>query len=303
MLIKNLSGVQAWDGSYNGNPTSITFPQAGKVVMFTRALGRGSKVILSGGGKTQTIYPAGGLKKTVTNITVTAGQTVSADLYDNAGQKALGWIAPAGNICGSGAPLPPTDGVSPGSYAKIDISDLVSLAQSGGQPLVSTQCWADSPEWSGDKDFNDFFMVYGVEGTNPSPTPSISPSPSPTSQKAQWVVRKFRDGNKNGVWDSDEAPTGEKFQFDWKENEGSWFRIETSGETGRSETKEVSVGTRIEIKELTKDGWSSTTGMSKSMSLTEPKTYYFDFGNVESTNFIPTPAPSIIPETGICLKC
>jgi len=79
----------------------------------------------------------------------------------------VGWNAPDGaQQCGSG--LPHHDGG--GFYSKVYVGSLITLAGQAGEPLVSKQCWDDWPEWSGDYDFEDYFMVFSYV---PIPLPIV----------------------------------------------------------------------------------------------------------------------------------
>jgi hypothetical protein len=44
------------------------------------------------------------------------------------------------------------------------ISSFVEWARGFGKEIVSTQCWADWREWPGDYDFNDFLIMFSIEG-------------------------------------------------------------------------------------------------------------------------------------------
>ncbi|MFC1627442.1 hypothetical protein ACFL18_02740, partial [Patescibacteria group bacterium] len=138
-----------------------------------------------------------------------------------------------------------------------------------------------------------------VATPTPGPTPTPTPTPTPEPDTASWVIRKFRDNDSDGVWDSNETATGIVFRFDWRENDGSWHRLETSGTTGWSQTMETSVGTKIEVKELGESGWTNTTGTTQIRILGGAGTYYFDFGNIPTSGYEETDPPSTTPETGI----
>lgn len=288
-------GAATPDFPYNANPTTVSFSRDGRVAMFYKGLVGGAKVRLSSGDQEQVIYPSGGGERLVTNISVKAGESVRVEVYYNSSQKALGWIAPGSdNVCGSGLPGPPR---ARRPFARVNIGSFISSAESYGQPLESVECWGDWMEWQGDFDFNDFFIIfsYGEGGPEPSPTPEPG--------KARWIIRKFNDKNRNGVWDGDEGATGERFRFDWRENDGSWFRLETSAMNGWSQATEEGLGTKIDVKEVGEVGWINTTGSSQVKTLDEAKTYYFDFGNVQEPDYVETEPPEETPETGICTRC
>lgn len=277
---------------YNGNPSSIRYSKDGHVAVWIRG-GGGIRVKVTAAGKQKNISHTGGIVKHQTNLAVKSGESVAIEVWDPGG-KAVGWQSPNGIICGSGAPLPPTGGRSQGSYAKIDIADFIRQAETDDNKLESIQCWADSPEWSGDKDFNDYFMIfsYGEESDDPE---------DPEEKTTKLQIRKFKDTDLDGVWDSDEIGTGEVFEFSYQINDGETKEYFTDPGTGRGLFIEVNSGDKITVTEKQKDGWRSTTGLTQTVTVSNNETYFLDFGNVQDR--VETPTPSITPETGICSKC
>jgi hypothetical protein len=106
-----------------------------------------------------------GRAKVVTDIEVPPGGTVTlTGLYDTppSSDAAWGWEAPNGDqTCGSGLLGPPQGGQCT-PYSVLNVSTDIAWAQSdSGSNIVSTQCWADSKEWVGDYDFEDYFLQIG----------------------------------------------------------------------------------------------------------------------------------------------
>lgn len=280
---------------YNSNPSNVSYSQDGQVAVWVQ--GGSIQVNLSTNGKQKSFSHSGGVSKHTTDLKVKSGDSVKVEVLDGSG-KALGWQAPSGTMCGSGAPLPPTGGRSPGSYAKIDIADFIDDVNADGQKLESIQCWADYPEWSGDQDFNDFFMIfsYGDEGSDDPDDPD-----DPEEKKAKVQIRKFKDNDSDGVWDTGETSTGEVFEFEYQVNNEETKSYSTDPGSGRGLFIEVNSGDQVTVTEKQKAGWRSTTGLTQSVTVSNNETYFLDFGNVPDR--IEVDPPSITPETGICSKC
>ena len=88
--------------------------------------------------------------------------------------KSFGWIRPnSDGTCGSGLLGPPQSGVRT-PYAKLSISTFRSGAQGYRSIPNGEQCWADSREWPGDYDFNDYFLMISYEADAPVLAPNLS---------------------------------------------------------------------------------------------------------------------------------
>ena len=142
---------------------------------------------------------------------------------------------------------------------------------------------------------------------SPSPSPSVSPSPSstpspfpsPSPDTASFVVRKFKDNNKDGSWDSNETATGYDWQFQYRFNDGEWSDYTAWGSSGWGGIVSVGIGTKVEVKEIERDGWTNTTGLTLIKILEENKVYYFDFGNFLNPDVVEASPPAVVPEAGI----
>lgn len=166
---------------------TMSFPQAGKLRVFSDINNITLVITITTGGQTKTITLP---NKTVdaTNkmhyvdsaFEVSAGSTgtINAYLNSTSGPKMLGWILPVdGSKCGANG------------FGIVDKSGEIAYATANlpsGQTLFATQCWADegSPSDPSSLDFNDFFVAWGYASTtttasaSPSTVASASPSPS-----------------------------------------------------------------------------------------------------------------------------
>ncbi|MFH1280189.1 MAG: hypothetical protein ABII08_01080, partial [Candidatus Beckwithbacteria bacterium] len=133
---------------------------------------------------------------------------------------------------------------------------------------------------------------------SPSPSPSVSPSPSPEPDKALFVIRKYKDDDKDGVWDSNEGSTGQAWQFQYKLNDGNWQDYWTNDSSGWGGWITVNDDTKVEVKEIEKSDWVNTTGLVKIEYLDEGRSYYFDFGNYPKPGVVVTVPPVQAPEAG-----
>jgi uncharacterized repeat protein (TIGR01451 family) len=135
---------------------------------------------------------------------------------------------------------------------------------------------------------------------SPSPSPSVSPSPSPSPVpgKAQFSIRKFKDDDKDGTWDGNEGATGREWQFQYRLNDGDWRDYTTPSGTGWGDTISVDKDTKVEVKEITQDGWTNTTGLTMIKVLNEEKVYYFDFGNFQVPTVVAASTPPVVPQAG-----
>jgi hypothetical protein len=101
--------------------------------------------------------------KVITDIKIPPGGTLTlTGLYDTppSSDAAWGWESPnSDQTCGSGLLGPPRQCIP---YSKINVSADISWAQNDDETeILSTQCWADSKEWVGDYDFEDYFLQIG----------------------------------------------------------------------------------------------------------------------------------------------
>jgi hypothetical protein len=123
----------------------------------------------SGATQTESIriptLDSNGRAKVITGIEIPPGGMLTlTGLYDTPpnNDAAWGWEAPnSDQTCGSGLLGPPTGGKCE-PYPKRSVSSDISWAQNDDETeILSTQCWADSKEWVGDYDFEDYFLQIG----------------------------------------------------------------------------------------------------------------------------------------------
>ena len=132
----------------------------------------------------------------------------------------------------------------------------------------------------------------------PTPTPTPRPTPTPEPGKASFVVRKFKDDDKDGNWDNNETATGRNWQFEYRLNTDPWQDYVTDGNTGWGGTVTVGLDTKVEVKEIEVGGWVNTTGTVEIKILDEEKVYYFDFGNYPEPEVVEASPPPVVPAAG-----
>ena len=113
------------------------------------------------------------------------------------------------------------------------------------------------------------------------------------------MIRKFKDDDKDGLWDSNEGSTGQSWQFQYRYNDGSWRDYWTNASSGWGDWLVVDDDTKVEVKEIEKSGWINTTGTVKIEVLDEGNSYYFDFGNYPEPGTVIVSPPPVAPEAGI----
>ena len=151
-------------------------------------------------------------------------------------------------------------------------------------------------------------QVSPMPSPSPSPSPSVSPSPSPLVSPspvpspepgtASFVIRKFKDNDKDGSWDSNETSTGYDWSFRYRFNDGEWQDYTAWGHSGWGGIVSVGQGTKVEVKEIERDGWTNTTGLTLIKILEENQVYYFDFGNFINPGVVEALPPAQAPEAG-----
>lgn len=163
-------------------PNTMTFPQSGKLRVFSDLNNVTLVITMVINGQTKTITMPNRVvdatkKMNFTDATfdVTAGSigTINAYLNTTSGPKMSGWVAPStANKCG----------VNGGSVN--DMTAKLTFVESNlatGSTIFAKQCWADSAV-AGDPssdDFNDFFLAWSyASATTGSPSPSTSPAAS-----------------------------------------------------------------------------------------------------------------------------
>ncbi|MDP1614226.1 MAG: hypothetical protein Q8L68_00345, partial [Methylococcales bacterium] len=213
------------------NPINMVgpFPKDGQVRLYIYGLNNNPgvpvgnvRITLSNGSQSQQ-FVVGSRTSIDTAISVHQGDYISMYVEDylsgwlppgvSPGYRGdVGWNAPDGaNQCGSG--LPHHDGG--GFYSKVYVGSLITLAGQAGEPLVSKQCWADWPEWSGDYDFEDYFMVFSYV-PQPPPTVDIKANGSDgpiTLQYQDYVTLSWTSQNANsctasGDWSGSKSTSG-----------------------------------------------------------------------------------------------
>ena len=112
------------------------------------------------------------------------------------------------------------------------------------------------------------------------------------------MIRKFKDDDKDGIWDSGEGSTGYSWQFSYKLNDGDWHDYWTDASSGWGGWLTVDDDTKVEVREIEKDGWINTTGVTKIEYLEEGNSYYFDFGNYPKPGTVVVSPPPVAPEAG-----
>lgn len=212
----------AWAYSYNQNPSTFgPFPKAGEVRMYYFS-GNGipELIRLVYQGNNYNVTPANGDPKqgiiVNTGISVQAGDYLKIFVKDPQGPS-LGWMPPSDdNKCGTGAP-----NGNGGHYAIIDVTNWINTANQAGEPLVSKQCWADWPEWSGDLDFNDYFIVFSyVPQTGNPPTVDLKVNGSdgpitltaPANYTLSWTSSNANTCTASGSWAGTKSLNGSEAQ-------------------------------------------------------------------------------------------
>lgn len=107
------------------------------------------------------------------------------------------------------------------------------------------------------------------------------------------MIRKFKDNDRDGSWDSNEPSTGYDWQFQYRYNDGNWQDYTAWGNSGWGGIVTVGQGTKVEVKELERDGWTNTTGLTLIKILEETKVYYFDFGNFPNPGVVEASPPPV----------
>ena len=213
------------------NPTNIVgpFPKDGQVRLYIYGLNdnpgapvSGVRITLSNGSQSDQ-FNVSSRTSIDTAISVNQGDYVSAYVEDylsgwlppgvSPGYRGdVGWNAPNGaSQCGSG--LPHHDGG--GFYSPVYVGSLITLAGQAGEPLVSKECWADWPEWSGDYDFEDYFIVFSYVPV-PQPTVDIKDNGSdgPTTRQYQdyaalsWTSQNAYSCTASGDWSGSKLTSG-----------------------------------------------------------------------------------------------
>jgi len=112
------------------------------------------------------------------------------------------------------------------------------------------------------------------------------------------VIRKFNDTDKDGSWDGSEGSTGREWKFQYRISSDPWQDYTTSADSGWGGTVDISLGTKVEVREIEQGGWTNTTGLTLIKILNEEKTYYFDFGNFTTPSVVEVSPPPIVPQAG-----
>ena len=170
---------------------TMTFPQTGKLRVFSDLNNLTLVITITTGGVTKTLtLPNRAVNATTpmnfsdSSFEVTAGSvgTIEAYLNSTSDVKMGGWILPSGGTnCGANG------------FGIVDNTTKITFAETklaSGQTIFAKQCWADqiNPADPSSYDFNDFFLAwsYATGSTMASPSPSasalpaVSPSPSPS---------------------------------------------------------------------------------------------------------------------------
>ncbi len=133
---------------------------------------------------------------------------------------------------------------------------------------------------------------------SPSPSPSVTPSPSVQPDHATLVIRKFKDDDHDGFWDTNEGKTGIEWKFQFRISSDPWQDYTVPADRDFGGNVDISLGTKVEVREIEQAGWTNSTGLSKIEILSDPRTYFFDFGNFQAPGVTVTTAPSVAPQAG-----
>lgn len=170
---------------YNKTAEIGPFEKDGKLVVYFYPLDTSNdkvkEILVDYEGQTYEIpIEESGKQRIVTDITVKTGTTATLTKVLEVEQSSecapkqptppqgTGWIpVNSDQTCGSGLPGPPQGGKCT-PFKKPSVEEAISWAESFGDQILSKECWADWREWPGDYDFNDYFIMIGIEATEVS---------------------------------------------------------------------------------------------------------------------------------------
>jgi len=214
------SMASAYD--YNQNPTTFGgFPKAGQLRVYYKDFlgGPGYSMSITKNGVSKNFNLPGYESQNIidTGIQIVSGDIITVDVVeaDADGGEAVGWIGVMDNKCGSGLP----DG-NGGHFGKVDVTQWISWANQAGEPLVSKQCWGDWPEWSGDLDFDDFFMVFSYvpqQAVQPTVDLKVNGQDSsitlqaPASYTLTWTSADATSCSASNAWSGNQSLSGSQY--------------------------------------------------------------------------------------------
>ena len=207
-----LSGaLAAFAYSYNHNSGSFSsFPKSGALRLYFSGPAN-VKITLSHGTSTSILTTQGGRQFFDTGIYVFKNSSLNYLVQDSDGQ-AVGWIPMSSSKkCGSGL-----IGGNNERFAIVDVSSIYNWVKSFGEPVASSQCWGDSPEWAGDLDFNDYFMFYSYTPVPPTVDIKVNNSDSqiflssPASYALSWTSANADTCSAYSSWTGTKSPNGRK---------------------------------------------------------------------------------------------
>ncbi|MEW5805616.1 MAG: hypothetical protein AB1721_02745 [Patescibacteria group bacterium] len=265
--------------SYHANGSAFgPMPKAGELRLFysTYGAGFGTTIKLTRDGVNIKTLSLSGDKKIIdTGLDVYQGDQVGIYIEDVDG-PVVGWDdLKSGNRCGSG--LPNGNG---GYYAIIDVSNQVNWVNNNleGEPVISWQCWGDSPEWSGDLDFNDFFIAFSyVPPSIQPPTVDIKANGSdgpvsltaPADYTLSWTSANAETCSASGSWSGSKAINGSESRNNV--SQGSYTYTITCSNSVGSATDSVTVNVSSQIVYPTVD--LKINGQDGAITLTAPAYY------------------------------
>ena len=148
-------------GTYGKNPTTLVFPQDGKVRLYFWTLDNNlpTKLDLTYNNNTISTTSANWTYYD-TGINVKAKEKVKETMWEmanNTYHKSYNWEKPIdGTKCGN-----------PSKEKLIDISSKIQLVQNSQQSIVSVQCWSDWDTGSTEpySDYDDYLVIVSYEVT------------------------------------------------------------------------------------------------------------------------------------------
>lgn len=188
------------------------------------------------------------------------------------------------------------------------VGSFCGVIQFDGSGNLNTRCWRKDTSGCNEEEQGSGASPSPTPSpsVSPSPSPSVSPSPSPSPtptptphpDHAVLVIRKFKDDDRDGSWDANEGRTGIEWKFQYRINSDPWQDYMVPADRDYGGNVDISLGTKVEVREIEQGGWTNSTGLTKIEILHDARTYYFDFGNFQSPGVTVTPPPSSAPQAG-----
>jgi|APSaa5957512622_1039677.scaffolds.fasta_scaffold10247_3 hypothetical protein len=274
------------------NPTNLTNLPAGKLKVYV--IGGYVNQVQANfnfGGKSESLLVSKGVSAAKETVTVAEeGSSASLIVLVN-GVSYRDWISPEDSRCTA-------------ESAALNYG----IIKGSGEKIVVAQCWDDDGIG---QFYNEMALVVTQGGSGSTTTPTITPESTYTyvgttneevESKTSFVIRKFLDGNKDGVREVGEGVTNREWVYEYQINNGGKqiYSIEPGQEMG----EEISVkkDDMVKVQEVGQEGWLNTTGAVIERSLREEKLHYFNFGGYPVNGVVPvvgtTTFPATQPSTG-----